>query len=49
VWMAGSAWLLLPSDRLLEVGDTLVLLDTLLEALLVVVLLGVEHPVPVSV
>ena len=47
--MAGSAWLLLPSDLLLEVGDTLELLETLLGDLLVVVLLGVEHPVPVSV
>ena len=47
--MAGSAWLLLPSDRLLlEVGDTLELLETLLGDLLVV-LFGVEHPVPVSV
>ena len=48
--MAGSAWLLLPSDRLfLEVGDTLKLLETLLWDHLVVVLLGVKHPVPVSV
>ena len=49
MWMAGSAWLLLPSDPLLEVGNTLELPETLLCDLLVVVLLGVKHPVPVSV
>ena len=42
MWMAGSAWLLLPSDRLLlEVGDTLKLLETLLGDVIVVVLLVV--------
>ena len=47
--MAGSAWLLLPSDLLLEVGDTLDLVEALLRDLLVAGLLGIEHPHPVSV
>ena len=47
--MAGSVWLLLPSDLFLEIGDTLKLLEALLRDLIVVVLLGVKHPVPVSV